>query len=143
MSHVLIIGGGLSGCTAASELSAYCSYVTIVEKTDRVGGKVRNYGCKATDKCNNCGVCLTGGLWEKVENAPNVDILYNSKLVDLTGKIGDFSAVINTPADMMCINGISNVVAATGFEGSSACSGHLQIEGKQGIIRGLELEGLC
>ena len=143
MSHVMIIGGGLSGSTVAAELAEYGVDVTIVEKSDRIGGKVRDYGCKATDKCNNCGLCLTGGLWEKVEKNQNIEILGGSKLVDLTGSAGDFSAIVKNSDGLRYINGISSVVVATGFEESPVLGGHLQIEGKTGIIRGLELEALC
>ena len=142
MSHVLVIGGGLSGCAAAYELASGGVKVTIVEKAAKIGGKVRSYGCKATDKCNNCGLCLCGGLWEKVEKNSCIDIINNSKLVDLTGKSGDFSAIIKTPDDIRYLNGISSVVVATGFEESPAVGGHLQIEGGKGIIRGLELEAV-
>ena len=142
MSHVLVIGGGLSGCTIASELASHGVKVTVAERACGVGGKVRGFGCKATDKCNNCGVCLVSGLWEKVEKNPYVDILTNSNLVDLTGNANDFSAVLKTPEGLKYISGISSVVVATGYEEVSAPGGHLQIEGKQGIIRGLELEAI-
>lgn len=140
MSHVLVIGGGLSGCTVANELASGGVKVTIVERTARIGGKVRSYGCKSTVKCNNCGLCLCGGLWEKVEKNPFIEIINNSKLTDVTGKAGDFSVILKTPDGARYINGITSIVAATGFEESSAIGGHLQIEGKQGIVRGLELE---
>jgi len=143
MYHVLIIGGGFSGCVIADELSGCGAKVSIVERSARIGGKVRNYGCKATDKCNNCGVCLSAGLWEKVEKTPQIDIINNSKLADVNGKAGDFSVILKTPEGTKGINGISHIVVATGFEESNAYAGHLQIEGKLGIIRGLELEALC
>jgi len=143
MPHVLIIGAGFSGCTVANELAGCDVKVTIAEKSDKLGGKVRNYGCKATDKCNNCGVCLAGGLWEKTENNSNIDIIYNSKLVDMTGKQGDFSAKLKTREGMRSINNLSAIVVAAGFEESSVPFGHLIIERMTGIIRGLDLEKLC
>jgi heterodisulfide reductase subunit A len=144
MYHIIIVGGGLAGCAAAVELAQSGAKVTIIEKSGCVGGKVRDYGCKATDKCNNCGVCLAGGLWEKVEKNPGIDILYNSKLIDVTGDVGDFSIVSMTPEGLRYINGIAAIIVATGFEESSAVGGHLQIdEGTQGISRGLQLESIC
>jgi heterodisulfide reductase subunit A len=143
MLSVLVIGGGLSGCTTAYELALGGAKVTVVEKAARIGGKVISYGCKATDKCNNCGVCLSGGLWEKVERASNIDIICDSKLVDLKGKAGDFSAIIKTREGMRYINNISYVVVAIGFDENHAHSGHLHLEGRQCIVRGLELETLC
>ncbi|MCL1983538.1 MAG: FAD-dependent oxidoreductase [Clostridiales bacterium] len=142
MLQVLVIGGGLSGCTVACELAAGGAKVTVAEKTGQAGGKVRSYGCKATDKCNNCGVCLVGGLFEKAEKNSNIDIICNAKLVDVTGGPGDYSAALKTPEGIRYVNSLSSIVVATGFEESPASSGHLQIDGKLGIVRGLELEAL-
>ena len=142
MFQVLVIGGGLSGCTVARELAENGVNVTIVEKEGRIGGKVRSYGCKATDKCNNCGVCLSGGLWENVERNSNIEIISCASLADVTGGRGDFSAAVKTPAGIRYINGISAIVVATGFEETPASYGHLQIEGSRGIIRVLELEAI-
>ena len=47
-------------------------------------------------KCNNCGLCLIGGLWEKVKKNPNIDILYNSFPIDITGGVGDYTIVVKT-----------------------------------------------
>ncbi|MCL2165714.1 MAG: FAD-dependent oxidoreductase [Clostridiales bacterium] len=143
MAHVMVIGGGLSGSVTANALAQCGQKVTIVEKSGRIGGKVRSYGCKATDKCNNCGVCLVGGLWEKVEKSPNIDIIHDATLTDISGKAGDYSVAVKTGSDLRYMNGISSVVVATGFEESPALGGHLQIEGKEGIVRGLALEEIC
>jgi len=143
MSHTLVIGGGLSGCTVAAELAESGMKVTLLEKTGRIGGKVREYGCKSTDKCNNCGVCLVGGLWEKVEKNPNINIMCNSQLIDVTGAAGDFSVIVKHCEGSFYINGVSSVVVATGFEESPVLGGHLQLGGTKGIVRGLELEAIC
>ena len=47
---VVIIGAGLAGCTAAQTLSGAGFKVIILEKEAQIGGKVRDYGCKATDR---------------------------------------------------------------------------------------------
>ena len=143
MTHVMIIGGGLAGSVAASELACGGAKVTIVEKSGRIGGKVRDYGCKATDKCNNCGVCLVGGLWEKVEKAPDIEILPGYEPADITGKAGDFSVALKSREGLRYVNGVSSVLVATGFEEVPALGGHLQVDGTEGIVRGLALESLC
>ena len=144
MSHVLIIGGGLAGCTAAKELSENGVSVTIVETAGRIGGKVREYGCKATDVCNNCGVCLTAGLWDKVEHAANIEILKNSKLIDLTGEKGSFTAAVKQDSNIKYIKDISNVIVATGFEETviKGFNGFAELSGKDRVITGSELEQL-
>ena len=166
MSRVMIIGGGLSGCVVATELAQNGASTIIVEASGRIGGKARGYGCKATDKCNNCGVCLVGGLWEKVETNPNIDIVLNSTPVDATGKPGDYTVVVKTINGIcntsdrnkaigegnieigegnIAIGGISSIVVATGFEEFEAgvIGGHLHIDGMEGVLFGAELEAIC
>ena len=116
MSKVLIIGGGLAGAVTAKELASQNVSVVIAEASGSIGGKVRDYGCKSTDKCESCGVCLTKGLWDSVEKNALIEILPNTRLVDLAGEKGGFTATLNTGGAARVIDGISNVVAATGFE---------------------------
>ncbi len=58
MSRFLILGGGISGCTAGAELAGLGHQVTILEQSARFGGKLLDYCCKATDSCSRCGVCV-------------------------------------------------------------------------------------
>ena len=58
MSKYLIIGAGISGCTAAEELAKQGNDVELIELHSTVGGAVLGYACKATDECSRCGVCV-------------------------------------------------------------------------------------
>ena len=58
MSKYLIVGSGVSGCTAGLELARLGNEVQIIERENRFGGKVLDYCCKATDGCSRCGVCV-------------------------------------------------------------------------------------
>jgi len=58
MGSFIIIGAGISGCTAALELARLGHAVTLIEAEARAGGKVLSYCCKATDECSRCGVCI-------------------------------------------------------------------------------------
>lgn len=58
MSTYLIIGAGISGCTAADELAKQGHDVELIESSNRIGGAVLDYTCKATDECSRCGVCV-------------------------------------------------------------------------------------
>ena len=142
MNHVLIVGGGLAGCTVAKELSENGVFVTIVETTGDIGGKVRGYGCKAAEACNNCGVCLTAGLWDRVDRDDNIEILKQSRLIDLSGKKGDFTAAVKTRGGIRSIANISDVVVSTGFEPTSIenYNSFVEIEGRGWVITGSELE---
>ena len=65
MKSVLIIGGGIAGCTVARTLSGFAIPSTILEVSSSIGGKVRQFGCKADAKCSQCGVCAAGNLWHE------------------------------------------------------------------------------
>jgi len=143
MAHILILGGGLSGCSAALELAERGHSVTVLEKAGQIGGKVREFGCKASAQCNHCGVCLSAGLWDAVSHHDNIQIHTNSRLVDISGGLGDFTAMYDHPAGRAAIAGISAVIVAIGFEGGAEKSlGNLELDAGENVIRGLQLEKL-
>jgi len=142
MAHILVVGGGLSGCAAALELADRGQDVTILEKDGRIGGKVRDFGCKASEKCNHCGVCLAAGLWEKALRHDRIRVLTRARLIDVSGGPGDFTAVYDHPAGRAALSGISAVVVAIGYEAAAQKSpGSLERSGGN-VITGLELEKL-
>jgi len=158
LNHVVIIGAGLAGCVTAMQLADRGIRVTMVEKSQRIGGKVRLYGCKAVDRCQNCGVCLTGGLWDKVIKHPNIDIKLNTIIEDVSGVPGNYNVsvkiakpdynnncrninCVNTEYDNIVIEFVFAVVICTGFEESSKISSfHLHISGTDGLLTGVQIE---
>jgi heterodisulfide reductase subunit A2 len=143
MAHLLVIGGGLSGCTVAMELADQGHEVTIIEKNQSIGGKTRSYGCKASDVCNNCGLCLTGGLWETVQNNEKINIITGSQLMDVTGSKGEFEVSIGGACGYKVFSGISALIVSIGFENYTSKSfGNLEITDMRGVITGNQLEGL-
>jgi heterodisulfide reductase subunit A len=148
MAHVLIVGGGLSGCTAALELAKRNQKVTILEKMSNIGGKVREFGCKAAEKCNNCGVCLTNGLWEKVENNCRIEIIAEAWLVDVAGSKGNYSVVLKCREGYKTLTGISSIIISIGFETATTSSygnlefGNLGLDFSKNVITGSKLEQL-
>lgn len=143
MASVLVIGGGLAGCTVALELAQNNINVIIVEKSATIGGKVRHYGCKATDRCNRCGLCLVGDLWRQVERHENIKILTQTQVVDIIGNKGAFTAVIKGKEYVDTISGFNNVVVSAGFdEFTTLSTGSLEYEESEHIITGNDLERL-
>jgi heterodisulfide reductase subunit A2 len=55
---VLIIGGGIAGLTAALALNRLGIPVELLEKKADLGGAARDFCCKATEVCQQCGACL-------------------------------------------------------------------------------------
>lgn len=122
MKKVLIIGGGLAGCTVAKELSAEGMSSCIVEKGTSLGGKVRGYGCKSDEKCNNCGLCAVGDLWQHVEDDPKVEKICNAKVIDISEDNGKFIVLIETDNGSI-EESFTEIVVATGFEEPSDTTG--------------------
>ena len=140
MNNVLIIGGGLAGCTVARTLSDEGLKSTVLELSPQIGGKVREYGCKADTECNQCGVCITGNLWEATEKDSNINILLNSKLVDLWPDEDGFTAYIEHNNKFTELKA-TEIVLANGFlESDTGINASLEIYGSDRVITGTEME---
>jgi heterodisulfide reductase subunit A len=55
--HVTIIGGGVTGLSAALDLARFNIQVDVVEQSGFLGGHAIRFACKATDQCVRCGAC--------------------------------------------------------------------------------------
>jgi heterodisulfide reductase subunit A len=142
MEKVLIIGGGLAGCVVARELSRAGISSCILEKESALGGKARTYGCKATDTCSDCGVCLTGSLWSETESDEQIDKLYGARLLDLFREKDGFTAVIERGSGRVPMR-FSHIVVASGFAFlPEADSGNLEIIPSGRILSGPVIEKL-
>ena len=143
---VLVVGGGLAGAAAANELAASGRKVLIAERTGSLGGKVLGYGCKATDLCNNCGVCLTKDLWKSVEENELIEIRTDTGLVDLSGEKGKYTAALKSGGGICRVEEITEVIVATGFRdpASAGYDGFVEIADKNagGIVLGSDIENL-
>ena len=89
MSKYLILGSGISGCTAAFQLAELGNTVEIVEQQPRIGGKVLEYCCKATEECSRCGVCVAVSQLHQTLGHPGVRITTGAtvKQVKKAGRI--------------------------------------------------------
>jgi heterodisulfide reductase subunit A2 len=140
---VVIIGGGLAGCAAAKELASSGMEVVILEKSSVLGGKVVKYGCKASDVCNNCGLCITSGLFDSVKENGHINISYNSELVDISGRKGCFNIIYKTPEGVFSMSDVDAVIVAAGFEEfSRLSSGCIESAPDNRIISGMQLENI-
>ena len=82
--QALIIGGGIAGVSAALQLSSASLQIHLIERSDRLGGHALNLGCKATDTCQKCNVCLALEKFRQVLQNPNVHIHLTSQLDAIT-----------------------------------------------------------
>ena len=153
MNRVVVIGAGLAGCIIAKHLADFGIRVTMIEKSHQIGGKVKTYGCKAVDKCQNCGVCLTGGLWDRVMNHPEINIELNTNVENISGLPGNINVSVKKSKpnrnndfnsknkESINIESASAVAVCTGFEESPEISPfHLHINSTTGLLTGVQLE---
>lgn len=83
MKNYIVVGAGVSGCTAAYTLANQGVGVTIVERESVAGGKVLEYCCKATDSCSRCGVCVAHTQVYDTLAHPNVRLLTGAEVTKL------------------------------------------------------------
>jgi len=110
---VLILGGGMAGLAAADYLQDCGIAVHLVEKTDRLGGKAREWACMATEKCRQCGACLSVELAERVARHEHVFTRLESTVTGLEKKNGRFQADVAGPESGQ-VN-VDAVLIATGL----------------------------
>jgi len=96
-SSVLILGGGMAGLAAADYLHDCGVAVHLVEKADRLGGKAREWACMATEKCRQCGACLSVELAERVPRHEHVSTLLESTVTGFKKQNGRFQAAVAGP----------------------------------------------
>jgi len=146
MAKVLVIGAGLTGCTLAYALAGKGIEVILIEKTGSIGGNVRGYGCKAVEKCQNCGVCLTAGLWKNVSTNPGIQIELNCVIKDIKGFAGNYDVSVSDLDDLRnekTFKNIDSIVVCTGFDNKAdQMVFHLHINNTTGVLSGTQLENI-
>lgn len=117
--EALVIGGGVAGLQAASDIANAGFKTHLVEKTDKLGG--RTYELSMTFPTHNCGICciqscktcvLTPKL-EDITRNPKLEIMLNSEVTELKGGIGNRMVTIKTPEGEREIN-VGVIILATG-----------------------------
>jgi len=80
---VLVIGAGIAGASVAQRLSQAGPKVHLIEKAPAIGGHVAEMGCKATDVCLRCNVCVASELFRTVNTSGNIHLHTRTQLVQL------------------------------------------------------------
>jgi heterodisulfide reductase subunit A len=117
--EALVIGGGVAGLQAASDIANAGFKTYLVEKTDKLGG--RTYELSMTFPTHNCGICciqsckscvLTPKL-EDITRNPNLEILMSSEVNEIEGGIGNREVTLKTPDGERKLN-VGVIIIATG-----------------------------
>jgi heterodisulfide reductase subunit A len=94
-SKILIIGGGIAGISAALDLAIKGEKVTLIEKSDQLGGRVKELGRLLNSE-------LTGKelIERKLDELGKrkVKIITKAKIKEVKGFVGNFEVTIEKPA---------------------------------------------
>ncbi|MHA2280754.1 MAG: FAD-dependent oxidoreductase [Promethearchaeota archaeon] len=113
VTEALVVGGGITGMSAALEIANKGFKVHLVEKDEKLGGQL-NLIYKINFDRIDSKEFLDAKLKEFNEQK-NITVYLNSEVVDVKGSIGDFKVVIKNITEEKDINlNVGTIVAATG-----------------------------
>jgi len=106
----LVIGGGISGMSAAKNLAAQGYHTCLVEKSGVLGGQARNIyqTWRGEDVQQNLIKLI-----QEVQSSPKIDVRLNTELKQVEGFVGNFRSTLQTNGDQKVLeHGIA--IIATG-----------------------------
>lgn len=115
--HSLVIGGGIAGLTAALELADAGQKVFLVEQESRLGGNLNRVDLTAP-YLESARELLTERI-TRVKKNRNIEVHLESKLQELKGYVGNFTASIadiNGKAGSSTEVKVGNVIVCTGYK---------------------------
>jgi heterodisulfide reductase subunit A2 len=111
--QILVVGGGISGLSAAVDLARLGVAVVLVENSGALGGHAAQLSCKAAERCVACGACMVEDRIRQATAEPNIRILLNAR-VDKIEQGKCFDATLIQDREMLHI-AADAVLMATGF----------------------------
>ncbi len=118
VKNVLVVGGGVSGMTAALEV-ANCGYeVVLVEKESELGGFARKLYKKVPTDDYSKGVLADVNLEPLINNVtthPKIKVYTSSRIEKIDGQPGDFDVTISKNGSSETIK-IGAIIQATGWK---------------------------
>jgi len=107
----LVVGGGISGMTAALSLAREGFQVYLVEKTGELGGNLRTL--KTSMEGYDWQVFLNETI-EQIKAQPEIDIMLNSEIDEVAGFVGNFTTKLQGESTAELKHGV--IILATGAE---------------------------
>ena len=134
-----VIGGGISGMTAALNIADQGFKVHLIEKKERLGGLLNNL-YELFPNEDIAGDYLSEKIKE-VENHKNIDIYLNSTIEDIKGYIGNYNIVLITSDNKTIDLKVGTIIVATGAQEFKPEEGTFNYNAKNpSILTQLELE---
>jgi heterodisulfide reductase subunit A len=113
-ASTLVIGGGVTGLTAALELADAGQQVFLVEKSDHLGGNVARLDLTAPylDSAQDILSTWISRVWRH----PNIRIFLNAELTELKGFNGNFKPRLRTEDGELLELDAGSVLVCTGYK---------------------------
>ena len=98
---ILVLGGGVTGMSAALDAAKTGYDVTIVEKTDKLGGYAVNMRSQmpVAEPFEDLRAPIVGDLLAEVEGMSNIDVKTNCEVARIAGQPGEFTVSFKTPGE--------------------------------------------
>jgi heterodisulfide reductase subunit A len=109
----LVIGGGISGITAALEIADAGNKVYIVEKDESLGGHTARIDL--TFPHMQSAAQLLAPRIKRVTNHPNIEVFLNTTVDEIFGYVGNFETEISHNGKKTSIK-FGNIIVATGLK---------------------------
>lgn len=90
--HVTVVGGGIAGLRAASDLARAGLHVTLLEKSPFLGGRLKQWDrvYPTGERAGN----LLRTLLQEVADHPNIEVYTGAAIVEAAGCVGDFHLIV-------------------------------------------------
>ena len=137
----LVLGGGIAGLSAALELADAGQQVYLVERENRLGGNVGRVDLTAP-YLDSARDLLTEFI-TRINQHPKIAVMLESKLIELTGYVGNFQARVEDPQGEIEELPVGSVVVCTGYKEFDASRiKSLAYGWLPNVITSFELEGM-
>ncbi|MCK5587128.1 MAG: CoB--CoM heterodisulfide reductase iron-sulfur subunit A family protein [Candidatus Lokiarchaeota archaeon] len=136
--EALVIGGGISGLTAAKSIADRGFKVHLVEKTPNFGGKMAQL-YKVFPMFDDPQELLNP-LVEDIMAHPNITPYLSAEIADIEGYIGNYRAIIREQTEEKEIE-FGTIIVATGFNAYDP-NGEFKYGKHQNILTAMELHQL-
>ncbi|MHA1914477.1 MAG: FAD-dependent oxidoreductase [Promethearchaeota archaeon] len=111
--EALVVGGGIAGMSAATEIAEKGFKVHLVEKDDKLGGQLNLIYKINFDRIDSKE--LLDQKLKEFEKQKNITVYLNSEVADVKGSIGDFKVKVKSNVEGKEINlNVGTIIAATG-----------------------------
>ncbi len=121
-NHLLVVGGGITGMTAAIEAAAAGYPVTLVEKSSQLGGSAAFEYKRVPEHAPYADPEDTGvaGMASQIEASDKITVHLNSTITKTSGAPGRFSADISTESGSTTTENFGAIIMASGARGYDA-----------------------